>query len=90
MKSLVADESNKSMKLIELEMMHFQIIMTIESLLWLILSLITYVLRLMVGFGSRGSVSHVRPTKTDNMIKTKIINRHIRMALNLSLVNILP
>lgn len=50
----------------------------------------TYVLRLMVGFGSRGSVSHVKPTKTDNMIKTKIINRHIRMALNLSLVNILP
>lgn len=50
----------------------------------------TYVVRLMVGFGSRGSVSHVKPTKIDNIIKTKIKNRHIRMALNLSLVNILP
>lgn len=50
----------------------------------------TYVFRLIVGFGSRGSVSHVKPTKTDNMIKTKMMNRHKRMALNLSLVNILP
>lgn len=44
-----------------------------------------------MGFGSRSSaVSHENPTKMDNIIKDKIINRHTRMALNLSSVNILP